>query len=171
MELKFKNITKCNKEMYYKFLDYHNEKYGTKETAKLVVMIFVILYMIIFNINYNTFNVILTLGIVGIISLVAYQIYHKYQIPKKEVKTSKIKNKEEIIYNFYDKYFEIIKTNQIQKMKYNNICKIHQDRYNFYFYINETRAFIIDKKGFVEGELKDFKIFIKKKCKFKYKKN
>ena len=171
MKLKFKNITKCSKQIYYDFIDFHNKKYGKKESAKIIGMILAVAYIIIFNVVYNRLNFLLILSLIGVIALVVHQIIRKYKVTEKELKSSRIKNQEEIIYNFYERYFEIINNKKTQKMKYYKLYKIHQDKTNFYFYIDETHAYIIDKRGFVKGSLTEFREFISKKCRFKYKKN
>ena len=170
MKPKFKNITEANELIYNQFLEFHNKKYGKKETTCAIFMFLVILYIIIFNIIYNKLKFIVIIISIVLITLYINKIYHKAKVAEKELKSSKVKNKEKIIYKFYDNCFIVTKNKEKQKMRYSKLYKIHQDNFNFYFYIDKTHAFLINKKGFIEGNLKDFKKFISKKCRFKYKK-
>lgn len=170
MILKFRNITKSNKQIYNEFLEFHNKKYGKKENIRTVIMFLFILYIIIFNIANSNLKLIVFFILIILTSFFIYKLYYPQKVVERELKSSKIKNKEDILYNFYDRYYEVIKNGRKQKMLYYKLYKIHQDKTNFYFYIDETHAFIISKNGFVKGNLKEFKNFISKKCRFKYKK-
>ena len=170
MKPKFKNITEANELIYNQFLEFHNKKFNFRYMLYTVCMFLFILYMIIFNIIYNNLKFIVIIILMGLISLLVYKIYLKGKVVDRELKSSKIRNKEEILYKFYDRFFVVIKNNVKQKMRYSKLYKIHQDKFNFYLYIDETHAFIMSKSGFIEGNLKDFKMFISKKCRFKYKK-
>lgn len=171
MNLEFKNITKCNKQIYYQFLEFHNKKYGKKENFYMVCMFLGLIYITVFNIIHKNFSFLLCITFILIIFLLINSVRYRYKVVKKELKSPKVKNKEDLVYNFYEKYFEIIESNSSQKMKYYKLYKVHQDKNNFYFYIDKTHAFIIDKNGFIKGNIKEFKRFIARKCKIKFKKN
>ena len=171
MELKFKNITKCSKEIYNEFLEFHNKKFGLKERMNLIFILIVISYMLVFNIKFKNFKFIVIVVILLLIAFLSYKIYRRENTPKKELKSSKIRNNDEMIYNFYNLYLEVIRNKEKQRIWYSRIYKIHQDDLNFYLYLDETHALLMDKKGFVKGNLEEFKEFISKRCIFKYKKN
>ena len=171
MELKFKNITKCSKEMYNEFLIFHNKKFAIKERAQLLFVLFVIAYMLVFNIKYKNFTFMAIIAIILLICFFTYKIYRRETTPKKEMKSSKIVNKDEIVYEFYNLYVNINRNGKKGRIWYNKIYKVYQDNENFYFYLDETHALIMTKNTFVKGSLNEFKEFISKRCLFKYKKN
>ncbi len=170
MKPKFKNITKCSKELYNQFLQFHANKYGKKYKAETIIVIIALIYMIIFNIVYGNILMFFLIAIIFIIYIVRKKNRQK-KIVKKELKTSKIKNEEEIIFNFYTYHFDIILGNKKQKIRYYKLKRIHNDERNFYLYIAETQAFIVSKNGFINSTSKQFDEFISKKCRFKYRKN
>ena len=171
MELKFKNITKCSKEMYNEFLTFHNKKFAMKERLQLLFILFVIAYMIVFNIKFGNFKYLALISIILLICFFAYKVYRRETAPKREMKSSKIVNKDEIVYEFYNLYVNVSRNGNNGRLWYNKIYKIYQDNDNFYFYLDDTHALIMKKNTFVKGNLKDFKEFISKRCIFKYRKN
>lgn len=170
MELKFKNITRCSEQLYKEFLKFHNKKFGKKEVMQLLFMLFAILYIIVFNIKNHNFTFIIIIVMVALIAFFIYKVLHREKVADKELKSPKIKNKDEIIYNFYNMYFEVIRNNKKQRIWYQQLHKIYQDNLNFYFYLDETHALLIDKKGFIKGNLDEFKDFIQKRCILQYRK-
>ena len=170
MELKFKNITKCSKEIYNEFLTFHSKKFAFKEKIQLLFIVFVIAYMIVFNIKFKNFTFVVVAVILLLIGFFAYKVYRRENVPKKQLKTSKVINKEEVIYKFYNLYMETIYNKKRDRIWYFKLYKVYQDNNNFYFYVDETHALLMDKKSFVVGNLAEFKKFISKRCLFKYKK-
>ena len=86
---------------------------------------------------------------------------------RRELKSSKIKNREEIEFSFYNKYFTTKINQKKQKVRYFGIYKVCNDNKNFYLYLDKTHAFIISKNGFIKGTSEEFEKFIMKKCRFK----
>ena len=170
MELKFINITKSSKKIYYEFLDFHNKKFGKKESIQTFLIFFAIIYMIVFNVKNGNFFFPIIIALILLLAGFFQNVLHKEKAVKKELGSSKIKNQEEITYNFYNLYFDVIKNNKKNRIWYIKLHKIHQDKNNFYFYLDSTHALLIDKKGFVKGTLSEFKEFISKRCIFKYNK-
>ena len=69
----FKNTTKYSKEIYMKFLEFHNQKYGLKYQIYTILFIILLIYCIIINIKYqNTLPAIIFTIVLG---LVIYQRY------------------------------------------------------------------------------------------------
>ena len=170
MKPKFKNITKCSKELYNQFLQFHANKYGKKYKAEIIIVIISLIYMMVFNIINGNILMFLIISIICIIYIL-YKKVKQRKIVKKELKTSKIKNEEDIVFNFYNNSFDIILGKKKQKLSYYKLKRIHNDEKNFYLYIADTQAFIVSKNGFVNSTSKQFDEFIFKKCRFKYRKN
>ena len=166
MELKFKNITKCTKNIYNEFLRFHSQKHKNEYLLKAILILFVVTYMVIFNVIYK--NYIIALIIIGIAVLlcVSKECYQR-KTTRRELKSSKIKNSEEIEFSFYNKYFTTKINQKRQKVRYFRIYKVCNDNKNFYLYLDKTHAFIISKNGFVKGTSEEFEKFIIKKCRFK----
>lgn len=171
MELKFKNITKSSVQIYKDFLRFHNKKFGKKEEFNLFMMLLFIVYIIVFNIKIGNFKFLVIVLIIGLIALFSYKVYHRETVADKQMKSHKVQSKDEFVYNFYNFYFEIIRNNKKQRIWYVRLYRIYQDNINFYFYIDETHAYVMSKDGFIKGNLEDFKEFISKRCILKYRKN
>lgn len=170
MKLKFKNITKCSKKTYNDFLKFHNKKFEKKELIGALIFFLLILFIIIYNIKIGNFSLIIIIGVLILLLGFFYNIFHKQKEVEKEFKSSKIQNEEEIIYDFYNMYFDAVGKDKRQRLWYICLYRIYQDKNFFYFYTDTNHALLIDKKGFVKGDLSKFKEFISKRCIFKYRK-
>lgn len=168
MELKFKNITKCSKDMYNQFLKFHDKTYSGRDSFKTILIILIIVYMIIFNITYKNWLLVIILLAMAIAYFISNKRYQN-KVVSKQLKSSKIKNQEEIVYYFYKWYLKIETSSNIQNVRYYRIYRIHDDNANFYLYTDRTHAFVVSKNGFIKGNANDFKNFISKKCLFKYR--
>ena len=88
---------------------------------------------------------------------------------KRLQKTEKqYKEKQEIQckYSFYKWYFTL----NDKTFYYFKLYKVFETDDYFYFYINDERASLVNKKSFKSGNVEDFRKFIKKKCMLKYSK-
>lgn len=166
MELKFRNITKCTKGIYNEFLRFHSEKHKSEYLIKAILILFVIAYMVIFNIVYKNYMVALIIIGMVILFCISREHYQK-RTAKRQLKSFKIKNSEEIEFSFYNKYFTTKVNEKKQKVRYYKIYKVCNDEKNFYLYLDKTHAFIISKTGFIKGTPEEFEEFILKKCRFK----
>ena len=161
MKILFKNITKYDKVNCNNFMNFHKEKYGKKDLIRVILMIIVAIYMIVFNMILN--NWILLLGVI-LTCVFIYFIAKK----KKDKKRQKQKNKE-FTFDFYERNIKVKQQKQIQTIRYFEIRKIFETEKNFFLYTDDTHSLILDKEGFSIGTSKEFTEFIKKKCPFKYK--
>ena len=166
MELKFKNITKCTKDIYNEFLRFHSQKHKNEYLIKAILILFVITYMVIFNIIYKNYMVALIIILMVILVCISREHYRKKN-RKKQLKNFKTKNSEDIEFSFYNKYFTTKFNEKKQKVRYYKIHKVCNDEKNFYVYLDKTHAFIINKTGFVKGTPEEFEEFILKKYRFK----
>lgn len=167
----FKNETTYNSKLYNKFIKFHNNKFGNKYIFSTIIVCILLLYCIISNITVQ--NILLSLALFLImLAFLYYRIYIPISHYKKTRKT--FLNSKDIKFNFifYDYYFKIINNSKKQKtcskLYYFKLQKVIEDENYFYLYITNNNAALIDKNGFTLGSEKDFKIFIKKKCFFKY---
>lgn len=158
----FKNTTKYSKEIYMKFLEFHNQKYGLKYQIYTILFIILLIYCIIINIKYQ--NIIPAIIFTIVLGLVIYQRYFsQIKIIKKELKSEQIEKENQFTFYFYEKYFKIRNKQLNDKVKYKQLYKIHETEEYFYLYIDHTHSYILYKKGFTQGEPEEFYKFIKSK--------
>ena len=168
MEELFKNKTKCTQKEYNRFMQTQVKEYAVSE----------ILYTL-FNIVFFTFCLILAimnkeykLAVIIFVGLLIYGWY-KFIRPAKKVK--KEQNSKKLIqeyvnnYIFYKHYFTTENPDGKAQTFYFKIYKVIETKTHFYIYISKEYAFIVAKDGFIDSDSEEFKTFIKKKVKLKYK--
>ena len=163
MKILFKNTTKYTKENCNNFLEFHTNKYGKKELLKMILFGICILYILIFNIVYKNWLLVLgTILLSGMIYLIE---------KKKSVKQQRNKNKEkEFTFYFYEKHIKIKYRREFERLKYFQFHKIFETDEFFFLYLDDKKSLILSKNGFEIGNPKEFSKFIKNKCPFKYNK-
>lgn len=163
MKILFKNTTKYTKENCNNFLEFNTNKYGKKELLKMILFGICILYILIFNIVYKNWLLVLgTILLSGMIYLIE---------KKKSVKQQRNKNKEkEFTFYFYEKHIKIKYRREFERLKYFQFHKIFETDEFFFLYLDDKKSLILSKNGFEIGNPKEFSKFIKNKCPFKYKK-
>ncbi len=168
MKVLFKNKTKYSMENYEEFLRFHQEKYGLKYTISTIIIMLLLIFCIIAQLKSKSFYPLAFTVIILIVFLV-YRYYQPREIIKKEKKSKKIKNEQEFIFKFYNKYFLIYSQKVFSKIRYFKLYKIFETQDFFYLYLDKTHSFLISKEGFEKGTPEEFRKFINKKCKFKMK--
>lgn len=162
MKILFKNTTKYDKENCGNFIEFHSKKFGKKEKLKMVLVCILILYMLVFNVIYKNWGLIL-----GTI-MIAFIIY-LIEKNKAEKKANKREDIKEFTFYFCEKHIKIKYKRQFERLKYFQIHKIYETDEYFFLYLNETSSLILNKAGFEVGTPKKFAKFIKSKCPFKYR--
>lgn len=163
MKVLFKNTTKYTKENCNNFIEFHTHKYGKKELIRMLLASLMLLYILIFNIAYQ--NWLLVLGLIAL-GIVIYLITN-YRNEKKTKKKSKVK---EFSFYFYERYIKIKHRREFERLTYFNLHKIFETDQYFYLYVDEKSSLILNKEGFEVGTPEEFAKFIKGKCPLKYKK-
>lgn len=163
MKILFKNTTKYDKENRDNFINFHKEKFGTRELIKAILIAIPISYMIIFNIiNMGWYSLLILIPLCVLVYFI-----NKYVTKKKKEKKKKQKNRE-FTFFFYEKYVKIKCKRQFERWNYFEFKKVFETDENFFLYTDDQHSLILDKEGFEVGDPKDFTEFIKKKCHFKY---
>ena len=163
MKILFKNTTKYDKENRENFTNFHQNKYGTKELIKGILIVTAIAYILIFNLmNLNWKSLLIFIPICILIYFI-----NRYAVNKKKEKNKKQRNKEFTFY-FYERHIKIKCKRQFERMAYFEIKKIFETDENFFLYLDDKHSLILDKEGFEIGDSKGFVEFIKRKCPFKY---
>lgn len=165
----FKNVTESSKQSYNKLLEFHKNKFGIKTVLSTAILAICILYMIISNIVYNNWKII----IIILFSIILVLMLKKYIFNnEKEIKENnkRIKRHAEYVYTFYKHYFNIKVGKESQSILYFRLFKVYETDEDFYLYTDKDHSLILSKKGFVIGKQENFSEFIKKKCFLKFKK-
>ena len=162
MRVLFKNTTKYTKESFNSFLEFHADKYGKKELLKIILVSMCILYIMIFNIVYK--NWLLVLGAV-FLGGITYLI-EKNKLLKEEKSKNKVKK---FTFYFYEKHIKIRYKREFERLKYFQLHKIFETDKYFFLYLDDKQSLILSKDGFEIGTSKEFSKFIKNKCPLKYK--
>ena len=163
MKVLFKNVTKYTKENCSNFEKFHTNKYGKKEMLRIILGIIVLLYIVIFNIRYK--NWFLILGIVVLALLLYWMENYRLNKEKKEKKKVKV-----FTFYFYENYMKVKYKKQFERLLYLNFHKVFETDQYFFLYTGEKNSLILNKEGFEIGTAEDFSKFIKAKCPFKYHK-
>lgn len=162
MKILFKNTTKYDKENCDNFVEFHSNKFGKKELLEMLLVGICILYILIFNIIYKNWSLVLLALVVGVI------LYLFQQSKVKKNNKSKKKVKEYTFY-FYEKHIKIKCRRQFERLKYFQLHKIYETDEYFFLYLDEKSSLILNKAGFEVGTPKQFTKFMKSKCPFKYR--
>ena len=169
MEILFKNITTLNEEKYLDLVKFHNKKNNLKYHLYTAAISFCIIVGIAFQIRQKTYNSLVILSIALVVFLV-YRTFMPYKKTRQEAEGEKIRNNLVNTYIFYDKKMIIKNINGKDELKYYKLYKVYENKDAFYLYLDRNNTLIVQKDGFKIGKAEDFKNFIKKKVKFKFKK-
>lgn len=162
MRILFKNTTKYTKENCDNFVEFHSNKYGKKELLKLVLVGICILYILIFNIIYKNWRLVLGAIVIGVI----LYLFQQCKIEKNNKNKKKVK---EYTFYFYEKHIKVKHRRQFERLKYFQLHKIFETDEYFFLYLDEKSSLILNKAGFEVGTPKEFSKFIKNKCPLKYR--
>ena len=166
MKILYKNKTKYTKETYAKYLQFHQNKYGNRYTFTTIVTILFLCFCIIMNFQFSN-NLTGFILIIALFIFCFYRFFHPIKLVKKELKTEKFEKEKEFTFKFYEKFFTISDTKNIEKIKYRKLYKIYETDEFFYLYIDKSHAFLLNKSTFTKGDISKFLKFIKRKIWFK----
>lgn len=167
MKILFKNNTKYTKNVYQKFLQFHQQKYGNKYTFTTSLTIILLFFCIITNIKYSNYFTALIL-IFALIGFCFYSFFYPVKKVKKELKTEKFEKEKVFTFCFYDNFFTISDKFFFDKIKYWKLYRVYETDQFFYLYINKDHAFLLDKSTFVKGNINNFSKFLRRKIWFRF---
>lgn len=164
-ELKEDIIEEDDERLVYKVCSYVDKKWGKIhfktvliEQFKLRWYAFIFIYQMFFPIViYNFLGNIFIAFLIPLIFEFGTVIY-AYKISFK-----KYTNDLKVIYKFKDDYFDIYDGQVSVKNDYGNIKKIKECKSYFLLLLNNNLIYIIYKDEFLQGDLSEFKNFIKSK--------
>ena len=166
MEILFKNKTKYTKQIYQKYLEFHQNKFGLKYKFITILVFLLLSFCFIINLKYSNYNT----AFVFIIALISFFIYIFFATTKKiqkELKTEKFEKEKEFTFTFYNNFFVISDKKNSEKIKYWKLYRIYETEEFFYLYINKSHALLLDKSSFSKGNISEFFKFIRKKIWYK----
>lgn len=165
-EILFKNETICTQREYKNFLKVQQKEYALPEFLYTFgYTIFFIIFGFVL-IGYKDISTGIILILFGILFFI-YRNWYPNNLKKKQKR--KLKKPLKNTYIFYKNYFIIENIKGNSKIFYLRIHRVIETKEVFYIYLNREGAFIVSKMGFIQGEEKEFKEFLKKKIKFRYK--
>lgn len=167
MKILFKNNTKYTRHKYNAFIEFHRDKYGKKIIFKTILIALCILYIIIFNIIYLNWKVIISILTIGLIIYLVNNLRKNKQIKSNN---KVIYKQKDFTFYFYKNCIKIKCGRKFDRLRYFEIYRAFETKDYFFLYTDEKHSLIISKDGFTIGTDKGFSEFIKKKCLLKYRK-
>lgn len=168
MEPLFKNKTLLSEENYLDLVEFHQKKNNWKYWMYNFIFSCLFIFLIISHIVMHNYLYIFIFSFCFIIFLV-YRFVYPYYKTSKELKSDKVQHNLENYYLFYEKYIKIKNKLGVSKIRYYKLYKVYENENYFYIYLNKTNAFILDKSGFLIGNVESFKKFMKGKVWLKFK--
>lgn len=168
MKILFKNTTKYSKKLYEKYCNFHNKTYFISSTLFTAIVCFAILFCFASQLLNHNYTLLFVFGCF-FTGFILWRILHPFQNAKRELGKSEIKNEDSYTFCFYDKFFTIENSKEIIEMKYYQIYKVFYTKDLTYIYTDKTHAFFFENNCFSIGTCLDFKNFMHKKCKLKFR--
>lgn len=167
MNILFKNKTKYTKQIYKKYLQFHQNKFKHKYIFTTIVIILLLLFCIVTNLKYQNYPTSFVL-IVSLTAFLFYKFFYPIKKVQKELKTEKFEKEKIFTFKFYEKFFTISDNKKFEKIKYWKLYRVYESKDFFYLYIDKEHAFLLDKSTFIKGNPYDFYKFIRKKYLLKF---
>ena len=162
MEILFKNKTQYTNEVYQKYLDFHQKKYGLKYNMYTLLLVFLICFCIVCNIIYKNYVIIFTFFL-AFITFMCWRYVSPLKKIDKEFKSEKFQREKIFIFCFYKKYFTVSDRRKRIKLSYWKIYKFFETDEFFYIYIDKNHAFLLKKDKYSIGNVDDFNTFLKRR--------
>ncbi len=168
MQPLFKNKSTLSTNTYIHLVEFHQLKNNWKYWLYTATISLLFIVCTAFQIAANNYFVCFLL-LICFIAFLLYRFIEPYHKTKKELGSDKVQNTLVNYYFFYEKYFRIKNNIGSSKLRYYKLYKVYENDDSFYLYLNKNNAFILEKNGFIIGDEKSFKSFIKNKVKFRFK--
>lgn len=164
----FENKTTYTTNDYVLFLKFHNKRFNFSYSLYTIFWSFLFLLCIIlsFNSGARLQGVVIT---IILLCFIIYRFVRPKMVVENELKGDKFSGNNTNIFSFYDKDFEVYNKNGKFRYKYFMLNQVFETQDFFYLYATKENAFLVSKNAFSLGTAKDFSVFLKVKCKSKYK--
>lgn len=162
----FINVTEYSKKKFNELLEFHKNKFGIKIIITTLIMTVFGLYIIIQNIIYKNWKILIYITILIIVFYIAKMIFN---LRIKKNNNNRTKSRTNYEYTFYNLFFKIKLGKKRETCFYFKIYKVFEREDDFYLYLDKEHSLIISKEGFTLGTSEEFSKFIRRKCILKYK--
>ena len=168
MKILFKNKTKYSHELYLQYCNFHTKTNFIKDNLYTIAITILIFLFIVLQYQKHNYDII-AICFCALFGFIAWRYLYPMYLGKKEIKSEKLTNEKEYTFTFYEDYFTIEDRHFIYEMKYKSLYHICiTDNYS-YLYTQKRYAFVLDNSCFTHGTFANFKPFLHRKCKWKYK--
>ncbi len=168
MKILFKNKTKYTEDLYYKYCKFHGDATFYSSNLYTIGIVILIIYCLCIQIKAGNYNIVFLFCCI-FTAFILWRIFYPVYLGRRELNSDTITKEKEYTFTFYDKYFTIENNKSITDFYYNDLFKVRITKDYSYLYSQRRYAFILDNSCFTYGSFSSFKIFMRKKCKFKYK--
>jgi len=155
------NKTVLTKEKHITYNRFLFKKRALPKIIIIEVVLFVLAIAYFFTDNYYMFGLVLFL--IAFLPFVLV-ISNKISVRKMYESQKLVQDNPEVEFKFDETQFEIKSSdpfhNTQSTLAYEKLYSILQDNENFYFFLNRTNAFIIDKTTFKEGTKEELQAII-----------
>lgn len=168
MQILFKNKTTLSPENYIHLVQFHQEKNNWKYWLYTAFVSTLFLVCISFQFVFQNYF-IACIFLACFLVFLGYRFIQPYHKTKKELQSKKVQNNLVNYYFFYDNYFRIKNAIGNSKLKYYKLYRVYENDNYFYLYLDKNNSLIIEKFGFMIGDVTSFRNFMKRKVRFKFK--
>lgn len=169
MKLLFKNRTQYTKKNYQTYLQFHENRYGTKYRFYTLVISLLIVFCFLMQLKFHYYTLSI-LVIIGLFIFLLWRFFHPVSEVKKELNSEKFVKEKEFSFRFYAKHIQVLDSFSYYNVPYWKLRRVFETDTFFYLYLDKNHAFLLAKDGFVIGKTSDFSDFIQKKCPLRYQK-
>lgn len=169
MQALFKNKTVLSSKNYLHLVDFHQKKNNWKYWLYTATLSLLFIIAISFQLIAKKYFIAVLL-FVAFLAFLGYRFIQPYYKTKKELTSDKVQKNLINYYFFYEKYFRVKNTLGNSKLKYYKLYRVYENEQYFYLYLDKSNALIVEKNGFMIGNVNSFRNFIKNKVRFKFKK-
>ncbi len=170
MKILYKNKTVLSKKNYMNLVEFHQKKNNWKYWLYTFYISALLVIIVSFLIASGFIFQSLFLLICFIVFLI-YRFIYPYYKTSKELHSDKIQKNLVNYYFFYEKYFKVKNKLGDSKINYTKLYRVYENENYFYLYFDKDNAFIVEKSGFLIGDVESFENFIKNKVWIKFKKD
>ena len=117
MEPLFINKTKYSKQVYKKFIEFHQNKYGRQYSLYTIVVVLLFIFCLAMQIIYDNFQ-LASIFILAIILFLLWRFFHPIKELKDELKSDKLQEEQTFTFSFYPNFFIISNGSEKNKCYY-----------------------------------------------------
>ena len=162
METKFKVVMKRDDEAMKEFLSFRYRAQGQANRAKLYIFAVGMLAIGYFAAKGGNVTMGNIIAVVGILMVLSGMVLPKVALARLKKMDESYQAKKEFTYVFARGSMYVYENDELSQNvgSYKQVSCFYEDEKNFYVGINNDDLYLLPRKGFVEGDAKDFVEFI-----------